>query len=254
LYDLRADFSQARNLADEHPQRLLEMQALFDEQARENNVYPIHDSGAMTRVSRMLQAAGNFRTEYVFWGPDIGVQLMSAPPIQAMPFSLKADIVVPEGGGNGVIVAAGSYFGGWSFYLDDGKPVAYAAVSPLSLAGMQSRIEAPTILSAGAHSLRFDVDFAGEGGTVTISVDGNDVASGPVAKRPHTLAGNGETFDTGRDTNDPVSRDYQGQGVFDGEIRKIEVKIRPTVSVMLKGAVGEIKRVVNEYLDATSTD
>ena len=249
LYDLRTDFSQSHNLAAQEPQRLQEMQALFDAEARKYNVYPIQDSGAMARVMRMMMASRSFKMNSVYWGPDIRLQIMSAPAIYNMPFSIEAEIVVPAGGGNGVIVAAGSYFGGWSFYLQDGKPVAYAAVSPLPLPGMQSRIAAPASLPAGPHTLRYDFDIVGDGGTMTIFVDGAEVASGPVARRPLILAGNGETFDTGRDSNVPVSREYDMEGIFDGDINRVEVKLQPTVGTILKAAVSEIRRVVQDYFD-----
>ena len=153
------------------------------------------------RMARVKGEFGAFKSEYVFWGPNIQLGMMSMPPLFRMPFSVEAQIHVPEQGGSGVIVAAGSYFGGWSFYLQDGKPVAYAAASPLPLPGMQSRVEAPTALSAGTHNLLFDFDMAGEGGAMTISVDGEQVAKGQIDKRPIRLAGSGETLDTGRDTN-----------------------------------------------------
>lgn len=230
LYDLRKDFSQSHNLAISQPERLKEMQAIFDAEARANNVYPIHDSGGMERAMRMARVKGEFgafKSEYVFWGPNIQLGMMSMPPLFRMPFSVEAQIHVPEQGGSGVILAAGSYFGGWSFYLQDGKPVAYAAASPLPLPGMQSRVEAPTALSAGTHNVLFDFDMAGEGGAMTISVDGEQVAKGQIDKRPIRLAGSGETLDTGRDTNVPVSRDYKHEGVFNGEIKKVQINVKP---------------------------
>lgn len=236
LYDLTKDFSQSHNVADEYPEKLKEMQALFDREARENNVYPIQDSGGQARAMRMIRAPGaSFRTDYVYWGKDIHIQMLSAPPIYRMPFTLEAEIEVPEGGGDGVIVAAGSYFSGWSFYLNDGKPVAYAAVSPLPLTGMQSRVAATEPLTAGSHKVTYDFtpNRDGVSGVVTISVDGNQVAEGPIAKYPHILAGNGETFDTGSDTNVPVSREYENGGVFNGEIRRVEVKIKLPITARL---------------------
>ena len=227
LYDLNTDFSQSKNIAESEPEKLKALQKLFDAEARKNNVYPIQDSGGQARATRMMRAPGStFRTSYVYWGKDIQIQMLSAPAIYRMPFTLEAEIVVPEDGGNGVIVAVGSYFSGWSFYLDNGKPVAYAAISPLDLPGMQSRIAADQSLSAGKHTVFFDFSIEGEGGYLTISVDGEEVASGKVDKRPHIIAGNGETFDTGRDTNGPVSKDYQDQGVFTGEINRVEVKLK----------------------------
>ena len=248
LYDLRTDFSQSHDLAVQEPERLREMQALFDAQARKYDVYPIQDSGAMDRVTRMMMAAGSFKLDYVYWGRDIRLQMMSAPPIFSMPFSVEAEIVVPEGGGNGVIVAAGSYFGGWSFYLKDGKPVACAAVSPLPLPGMQSSVVSRESLPAGPHTLRYDFDIDGDGGTITISVDSAEVASGHIARRPLILAGNGETFDTGRDANVPVSREYEMEGVFDGEIKKVQVKIRPTAATIIRAAAVKLRQFVEEYI------
>ncbi|MBP6724882.1 MAG: sulfatase-like hydrolase/transferase [Halioglobus sp.] len=226
LYDLSTDFSQSNNLADKYPQKLRDMQALFDTQARKYNVYPLQDVGGQIRGMKAAMASGQPpRTKYVYWGRDVFLQLRIAPPIFFMPFSIEAEVEVPEGGGDGVIVAAGSKFGGWSFYLDDGKPVAFASVSPLIPSQYQSRVAADTPLSPGNHTLRFNFEPAGQGGTLTISADGKRVASGSIRKRPTMLAGNGETFDTGRDTNVAVSPDYRREGVFNGLINRVEILI-----------------------------
>ncbi|GAB3102394.1 arylsulfatase [Aestuariicella hydrocarbonica] len=240
LYNLNEDFSQSRNVAAQYPQKLEELKKIFDQEARNNYVYPIQDSGGNARAMRMIKAAGTFRDEYEFWGPGIQLQLVSSPPIYKMPFVLTAEIDVPEGGADGVIVAAGSYFSGWSFYLKDGKPVAYAAISPLNKPGLQSRIASDTALTPGKHQLRYEFDHDGaEGGELAIFVDGEKVAQGEVTRRPEILAGNGETFDTGRDANVPVSKEYQDQGVFTGTIEKITVKIKmPLVYRAYKAITG----------------
>jgi arylsulfatase A-like enzyme len=228
LYDLREDFSQSRNLANTHPEKLREMQAIFDREARKYNVYPIQDAGGQVRGRRMaIKPTGGPRLNYVYWGADIQLQFGVAPPIFHLPFSLEADVEVPDEGGQGVITAAGSRFGGWSFYLQDGKPVAYASVSGLPLPGAQSEVAARQALSPGRHRIKYDFNAtSGPGGTLTIFVDGEEVASGNIARRPRMLAGQGETFDTGRDTNVPVSPDYQREGVFNGLIHKVEVKLK----------------------------
>jgi arylsulfatase len=225
LYNLQTDFSQAHDLAAREPQRLKEMQALFDAEARRNNVYPIHDSGLGFRAVQKARASGPPKTHYVFWGKNISLPGNSGPPIFALPFSLEADLDIPEGGANGVIVAAGSLFGGWSFYLKNGRPVAYAAVTQLP--GQQFRVTAEKPIPLGANKLRFDFDASGKGGVMRISVNGAEVARGDIAMRPFTLAGGGETFDVGRDRNAPVSDDYQNEGVFTGEIKKVVVDVKP---------------------------
>ncbi|MFK7894565.1 MAG: arylsulfatase [Myxococcota bacterium] len=227
LYDLRADFAQSRDLAEAEPERLRRLREVFDQEARRNNVYPVHDSGAQTRARRFVRATQTIPTRRVFWGPDISLSAISSPPIFSLPFSVEAEIVVPRGGGQGVVVAAGSYFGGWSFFLDQGRPTAVASVSPLP--GGQSRVTGNNALSEGAHELRFDFtpEKGGPGGTMRIAADGRVIAEGPITERPRVLAGGGETLDTGRDTNDPVSRAYKNQGRFDGELRKVIVDVYP---------------------------
>jgi arylsulfatase len=170
---------------------------------------------------------------------------MAAPPIIRMPFTLEANIDVPDGGGNGVIAAGGSKFGGWSFYLKDGKPVGYAAVSPLP--GGQSKVMASEPLSPGRHTVLYDFDYTGEGGQLSISVDSKEVASGTVAARPGILAGNGETFDIGRDTNTQVSGDYRNGGTFEGKIEKVEVRMK-----MLDAAGFYIKEFLKDKIQAVS--
>ena len=228
LYNLREDFSQSHNLADSYPEKLRQMQAIFDREARKYNVYPLQDAGGQVRGRKMAGLSGERpRMRYVYWGAGIHLQFGVAPPMFYLPFSLEADVEVPAEGGQGVIVAAGSRFGGWSFYLQEGKPVAYASVSGLPLPGAQSRVAARQSLSPGRHRIKYDFNASGEtGGSLTIFVDGKEAASGPIASRPRMLAGNGETFDTGRDTNVPVSPDYQREGVFNGQIYQVEVNLK----------------------------
>ncbi|MGI9294755.1 MAG: arylsulfatase, partial [Pseudomonadales bacterium] len=211
LYDLRTDFSQANNLAEKYPQRLQQLQTVFDQEARRYQVYPIQDSGGQYRARRMSGAGlmARIRPEYVYWGRDIFLQLASAPPIFFLPFSVQAELNLDEGN-NGVIVAAGSHFGGWSFYLDDGTPTAVVSVSPLP--GGATVVEASKPINAGSHSLRFDFKPKGGGGELLIFVDGKPVGRGDIANRPLMMAGLGESFDIGRDTHVPVTKAYENEG------------------------------------------
>lgn len=224
LYDLQTDFSQSRNLAGRYPERLSELKALFDAEARRNLVYPIQDSGAARRV--MSRAAGyqsTPRSEYVFWGPNVRVPMSdSVPPMFWRPFQVRAEIEIAAAA-DGVLLAAGSHFGGWSFYLQQGRPVVMAALSPLP--GGQERVAAGEALAAGRHTLVFDVAFAGAGANVRILADDRELARGVIAQRPGMMAGPGETLDTGRDSNLPVSHDYRDEGVFRGRLDKVTVKL-----------------------------
>jgi arylsulfatase len=224
LYNLTKDYSQAHDLAAKEPERLREMQALFDSEARRNEVYPIQDSGASYRAMRMARASGTLRTRYVYWGKNIRLPLAAAPPIFTLAFSLEADLEIPKGGANGVIAAAGSLLGGWSFYLKDGIPAVYAAASELP--GQQSRVAAAKALPMGANKVKYDFTPAGDGGVITISVNGIEVASSTLAHRPHIMAGTSETFDIGRDSAGAVSDEYRNEGIFSGDIKKVEVDVK----------------------------
>lgn len=224
LYNLEEDFSQSRDLAAQHPEKLAEMQAVFEREARRYQVYPVHDTGAMARVQKLMTvpgAPGMFVPGKTLWGRDIRLSLAAMPPIFSLPFVIEADIEIPEGGAAGVIVAAGSRFGGWSFFLDEGVPVAVAAVSPL--AGGSTRVAADQVLPPGRHTLRYELGPTGE---LNILVDGETAGSGRIERRPHVMAGGGETFDTGRDSNDPVSLDYANEGVFTGTLNRVDVAVQ----------------------------
>ncbi len=99
--------------------------------------------------------------------------------------------------------------------------MATAAVSPLP--GGASRIAAGQALAPGRHTLRYELDQAGQ---LTISVDGQRQGGGTIERRPSIMAGGGETFDTGRDSNDPVSLDYVDEGEFSGTLHRVDVAVQ----------------------------
>ncbi len=221
LYKLSEDFTQARDLAKQYPEKLAQLKVVFDQEARRNKVYPIQDSGAHTRGAKKARQLRNTPMQTEFWGANVSVDMANAPPMFHLPFVLTADIQVDDNA-NGVIFAAGSAFGGWSFYLVDGYPVATASVSPLP--GGATRLAAKQPLNAGTYSLRYEFTPLDAGGTLTLSVDGTTLMSGSIKDRPLMMAGNGESLDSGRDTNDPVSAEYQNEGYFTGVINKIALR------------------------------
>jgi arylsulfatase len=233
LYDLKSDFSQAHDLAASNPAKLAEMKALWDATAKRNNVYPIDERfGAARTMSGLAPLRKQLsRTNFTYWGADTSVDPWAAPSFAARSFTIDADIDVPKGGGSGVIVANGSAFGGWSFYLDKGRPVAFEAFSHKP--EDKFRVEAKTVLKPGSVKLSYSFTSDGgmmAGGTMRISVDGKPVAEGRIDKTLLMTAGLGETFDIGRDTAVPVTQYDRGDGVFDGMIRRVDVHLAPTVA------------------------
>jgi arylsulfatase len=142
----------------------------------------------------------------------------------ARDFSVTARIT-PEAAANGVILAVGSWFGGWSFYLDQGRPVAHHAFSlrPED----RFTIASETALGASPTEVEFRFEYdgggIGKGGTLTIFSGDLQLAQGRVERTISIPAGLGETMDTGRDTGVPVARSSSGQVPFEGTIREVRI-------------------------------
>jgi arylsulfatase len=172
------------------------------------------------------------RAEFVYTEPLVGTPQATAPSILNRSFTIDADIEVPQGGGEGMLVTAGGRFGGWGFYVLKGKPVFVYNLLDLQ----RPRVEGSTALSAGKHTVSFDFKYDGpgfgKGGTGIIKVDGTPVAS---QKFEHTLPfafEASETFDVGSDTGTGVNdKDYQTPFKFTGKLNKLTIKLdRPQLS------------------------
>ncbi|OCC24376.1 arylsulfatase [Croceicoccus estronivorus] len=223
LYDLTKDFSQAHDLAASNPEKLAELQAEWDEEAKANNVYPLDDRQGIMRAAGMKLPSPR---DFVYWGSNISVAQSKAPPINFRSFSITADVTIPEGGPSGALIASGSKFGGWSFGFDNGKPFVVHAASQKPEDFF--RVEADSAIPAGTHTLTYDYalsGFPGQGGTLTISLDGTEIGRGHIGRTAYVTAGLGETFDIGRDTGETVVA-MPGGTVFNGKISRIKVSPR----------------------------
>jgi len=226
LYDLTKDFSQARDLAAREPQRLAKLTAMWDAQARENQVYPLDDRQGRMRAYNAGVQSPSQRTSWVYWGPNISVAQVKAPPLNFRSFTIAAEVTIPADGAKGALIASGSRFAGWSFFFDKGRPTVIHAASQKPEDVFTVAAAAP--LAPGAHRIGYDYALdgkPGQGGTLTISVDGAVVAEGRIGRTAFIAAGLGETFDIGRDTGAAVVELPEGNS-FNGTIARIEVNPR----------------------------
>ncbi|MCG3170055.1 MAG: hypothetical protein CALGDGBN_01587 [Pseudomonadales bacterium] len=224
LYDLRADFSQARDLAAQQPQQLARMKAQFLEEARRNQVLPLDNRLSM---ERFLAAASQHRKadRYTYWGAGVSVPAVSAAPILNRSFTVSAELEAPAQA-QGVVLALGSRFGGWSFFVQDGTPVALMAASQLD--GDQSRVAASGTLPAGKSVLRYQFVSDGgvnAGGEMRISVDGREIGRGRIARTISKLPEMTDTLDIGFDADTPVTAEYRDGGRFNGTLSRVDVNI-----------------------------
>ena len=202
LYDLSQDFSEAVDVAAEHPDVAAALEQRWWIEAGRNNVLPMED-GFLNRVSAIEPNPHpkGFRTSYRPGGGGISEDAL--PPLGAG-FRALATVTAGDAPPAGVLCALGDWSNGWAWYLLDGRPtVAFNIFGELTVVGASSA------LGAGEHDLLLEYDRAGRGRAIRLSVDGADVAEGTL---PHDLPfrwqiGGGGLL-VGRDAGFPVCDDY----------------------------------------------
>jgi arylsulfatase len=241
LYDIRNDWTQAEDVAAKNPQKLKELQKLFQREAKKYQVFPL-DNSFVARAITPKPSITAGRDEFAWTEPMTGIPNGDAPSILNASYTFKADVEVPAGGGDGMLITQGGRFGGYGFYLLKGKPVFLWNLVDLE----RVRWEGPAV-SPGHHELEFDFKYdglgmgtlefgsisgIGRGGTGELKVDGEVVATRQMARSiPFTLQFD-ESMDIGSDTLTGVNDDdYQPPFAFNGKINKVTLKIdRPRLS------------------------
>jgi arylsulfatase len=229
LYDVRADFSLANDVAAKHPKKLAELQELFLAEAKKHHVLPLDD-----RVLERLDAALVGRPDLMHGRTSLTLADGMTGMMEAVFINVKnrsktitAEVEVPEGGGNGTILAQGGRFGGWSLYVKDGVP----GYTYNFLGLQQIDITSGKPLAPGKATVRFQFDYdgggPGKGGTGTLFVNGEKVGEGRI---PHTQAGifsADETADVGIDLGTPVVEAIgsERKSKFTGHIPKVTVEV-----------------------------
>jgi arylsulfatase A-like enzyme len=225
LYDLRKDFSQAHDLAAMQSAKLKEMQALFRKEAERNQVFPLDDRMTLARF-QAAESQRPHRSTYSYWGAGISIPSVNAAPLLARSFRITADIEVAKEPATGVLVALGSKFGGWSFYLKEGRPVALMSASQLT--GDESQVAATQPIASGRSRMVFDFHYDGgvnAGGEMIISVNGDKIAQGRIRRTISKLPEMSDTLDIGFDADTPVTSDYGDEGHFPGRIGKVDITV-----------------------------
>ncbi|BES69478.1 arylsulfatase [Marinobacter nanhaiticus D15-8W] len=227
LYNLEEDFSQATDLAEQNPEKLAEMKALWWAQASANNALPLDWRGP-ERFSAELTGKPNLagdRTRFEYRGPLAGLPEASAPDLKNKSFSVIAKVNVKDNA-NGMIFTQGGNTGGWALYLQDGK--LYAAHNFIDVEHYSVTSEQP--VAAGERELMMTFDYEGGekmggAGSLTLSVDGSQVAKGRVEKTTPFKYSLSENQDIGSDTGTPVNYDYQTPLTFEGELKEVVVEL-----------------------------
>lgn len=224
LYHVAEDFNERINLAEQYPEKLQELIDLFEAEAVRNNVYPLLPNTRERQAQLVTSAARARGNQWVFYPP--GAQRMPevlAPPTKNRSHSIVAEVVIPDAGGEGVLVTQGGRQGGFSLYLHDGLLVYsynYLDAAHFTLRSEQS-------VPAGPSRLRLDFERTGEHqGYARLFVNDQQVAGGEIEHTVPTMFGLADMFEVGRDSGTAVNDDYMPPYPFNGELERVVVEVK----------------------------
>jgi arylsulfatase len=228
LYNVEKDFSQARDLAKSEPERLEDLQRLFYAEAARYNVLPIDNSKVERLDVSNRPSLTQGREVFTYFPGMVRIPEGSAPDTKNRSFTLTAEIEVTQDARDGVIVAMGGRFAGWSFFLLDGRPTYH-----YNLAGVEGfEVSSADSLKPGKHdvSMAFNYDGGGigKGGEVRLIVDGREAGRGRVERTLPFRLSLDETLDIGEETGTPVSEAYANRMPFEfeGTLHKVEIRLK----------------------------
>ena len=227
LYDGSTDFSQARDLAAEHPEMLAKLQRLWLIEAAKYNVLPIDDRGAERLEPTIAGRPTLIRGTSQLFYPGMGrLSENSVVSIKNRSFSVTAEVEVPEAGAEGVVIAQGGRFGGWAFYAKAGR-----MKFVYNLLGLQEfATVADEPVPAGTRQVRVELAYDGgglaKGADVTLFHDGSPVGSGRVAATQPMVFSADETTDIGYESGTTVTADYTArESRFSGRIHWVQLDV-----------------------------
>jgi len=230
LYDVRADFSLANDLAATNPAKLAELQAVFMEEAAKYHVLPIDDR-SIERANPAIAGRPDLmagRTSLTLAEGMTGMMENVFLNVKNKSKTITAEVEVPQGGANGAILVQGGRFGGWALYAKDGVP-AY----DYNFLGMQhTTIAGTSPLAPGKATIRFEFAYdgggLGKGGTGTLFVNDQKVAEGRIEHTEPMIFSADETADVGIDLGTPVVEAIgsEAKSRFTGEIPKVTIEVK----------------------------
>ena len=235
LYNVNEDPTQFNDLAARMPEKVKELQELFYAEAKKYNVLPL-DNSTLARWNTPRPSLTAGRTEFTYSGELTGVPGSAAPDIKNKSYTITAEVEIPKGGAEGMIVTEGGRFGGYGLFLSKGVgDIRRGKVVFLyNLLDLKRTLWEGPELKAGKHTIVFDFKSdgsgLGKGGTGVLSVDGKEVARNSMEHTIPVTFPEDETFDVGQDTRTGVALvkyRYDPPFKFTGKINKLTFKLEP---------------------------
>ena len=221
LYNLNEDFAQSNDLADKYPEKLEELKALFEEEAKKNNVYPL-DGDVGPRLAKMQARAAPQGKELVYWPPAaIRVHESVAPPVKNKSHELIADVDIPANGGDGILVTAGGRTSGYALMVLDNQ-----LVYIYNYIGERTIIMSSENVPTGKSQLRMVFTKTGNfEGDAELFINERSVGKVHIPKTIPATYSIEETFDVGQDTGSPIIEDTYAVPFKNTALEKLTVKV-----------------------------
>jgi arylsulfatase len=239
LYNVEEDPTQFNDLAAKMPEKVTEFRALFQSEAQKYNVLPL-DNTTLPRWNTPRPSLTAGRTVFTYSGELTGVPASAAPDILNKSYTITAEVEIPSGGAEGMIVTQGGRFGGYGLFLSRaplGGPLGIGRGKPVflyNLLNLKRATWSGPELDAGKHTIVFgfksDGPGLGKGGTGVLSVDGKEVARNSMEHTTPITFPEDETFDIGQDTHTGVAMveyRYDVPFKFTGTINKLTFALEP---------------------------
>ena len=222
LYHLDTDFSEVHDLAAVEPDRCTQMIERWWAEAGRYDVLPLDDRMVWQLARPPLRGSPTGRSRFVYRPPVSHLPIDVCPPHGPRPFTIVADIDVPDAGTgaatDGALLNRGTINGGYALFVLDGR-----LIFDLNRFHHHTRVASPDALRPGRRRVGVRVDDIGGGvGRATLHVDGDDVAAAELGPLMRTLSSLG--MDIGR-ANAPVCDDYEAPFAYPGRIRELVFEI-----------------------------
>jgi arylsulfatase A-like enzyme len=246
LYNIAEDFSQANDLAAQHPEKLRELQDLWWVEAAKYNVLPL-DWRAVIRMNAEAMGRPSLirgRTKMEYFPGMTGLPDAAAPPMLNKSWTITAEVDLPDDKTNGMIVTHGGLEGGYGLYLREGKPTFvynYLAVERPTFAGQEALPKGKTKIVV---DFVYDGGGMGKGGKITMTASGKKVAEGRLERTVPIQFSICEGLDIGMDGGSPVDFTYALPFAFTGKIEKVTVELKPLPEPPNKAARGKTSEPV----------
>lgn len=232
LYHVAEDFSMSEDLASRYPDKLAELQSIFMAEAVKHQVLPLDDrriERTNSKIAGRPDLMGDRKSLTLYSGAGFLLE-NGFINTKNCSFEIIADVDVKGPGAHGVLVSQGGQFGGWSFYLRDGKPV----YSYNFLGREMYTVGSDTALEPGKSTIKLDFAYDGgsqhgAGGTATIFVNGKEAGSGKIGRTQPNIFSADETANVGVDRETPVvPAAYADEEAsrFTGAIEKVTINLK----------------------------